>query len=257
MTQELEVAIAYAYDVFSPYSERFSATVCCCPSCFLEADRERLLKTPLREIDGHLLDQYSWSAHGQDDDGPRSDDLRYLLPRYFELIALNDPKLQNSSPSNLTQLGRTPWRTVWSAAEVAAIDGYFDALMRACLANGNVVDGWSGRSGSGYRCALQLDNILVMLVCAGADVARLLQVWDSAPDPAAALHIADFRFSLQTDERGTRFSDNYLEPDFEEAALAIGAFVCSPKATSRIEAAFFQTTDPGAQRLLSDSLFLG
>jgi hypothetical protein len=32
--------------------------------------------------------------------------------------------------------------------------------------------------------------------------------------------------------------------------------VTSAKATSRIEAAFFQATDPAAQSLLSDALFL-
>ena len=135
LTGELEAAITHAYAVFEPYGERFTAQVCLCPSCFAEADRDRLLKLPLRQIDGGLLDQYSWSAHGHDDDGPCSDDLRYLLPRYFELFALNDAALHNTPECNLTQLGQTAYRADWPAGEVAAIDRYFDALLLACLAN--------------------------------------------------------------------------------------------------------------------------
>ncbi len=256
MTEALQTAIANAYGVFARYGARFTAQVCQCPCCFIEADRDRLLKLPLREIDGYLLDQYSWSAHGHDDDGPLSDDLRYLLPRYFELFAVNDPKLHVSPECNLTQLGRTAWRKVWRAPEVAAIDGYFDALLEACLANSAVEGGWSGRGGSGFHCALQIDDVVVMLVRAGGDVGRLLRVWDAAPEPAAALHLADVRFSLQTDERGTRLSNPHLDPDFVGAALAVGDFVTSPRSTRRIETAFFNTTDPAAQSLLSDALFL-
>lgn len=108
MTPPLKAAIDQAYAVFAAYSKRFTAHVCTCPCCFIEADRARLLATPLRAIDGYLLDQYSWSAHGHDDDGPCSDDLRYLLPRYFELFACNDPALHDAPECNLIQLGGTP-----------------------------------------------------------------------------------------------------------------------------------------------------
>jgi hypothetical protein len=256
LTEELQTAIAHAYGVFAPYGARFTAQVCRCPVCFAEADRDRLLKLPPRQIDGYLLDQYSWSAHGHDNDGPLSDDLRYLLPRYFEMFALNDPALHNAPACNLTQLGRTAYRATWPRAEVAAIDGYFDTLLAACLANDAVEGGWKAASGSRYRCALRLNDVLGMLVRAGADVARLLAIWEAAPDPAAALHIANQRFMLVTDSRGTRLYNEQLEPDFVDAVLAIGAFVTSAKATSRIEAAFFQATDPAAQSLLSDALFL-
>jgi hypothetical protein len=256
MTDTLRAAIAHAYEVFAPYGERFTAQVCQCPCCFLAEDRNRLLGLPLREIDGYLLNQYSWSAHGHDDDGPLSDDLRYLLPRYFDLFATNDPKLHDDRECNLMQLGRTAWRTVWPAAEIEAIDGYFDALLQACLANSAVVSGWSGRGGSGQRCALRLDEVIAMLICAGGDVTRLLRIWQAAPDPAAALHLAELRFCLQSDERGTQLSNAHLRRDWIAPALAVGAFVASADATRRIEAAFFQTADPAAQSLLSDALFL-
>jgi hypothetical protein len=257
MSDQLEAAIAHAYEVFKPYCARFTAQVCRCPVCFCEVDREQLLKLPLRQIDGHLLNQYSWSAHGHDDNGPLSDDLRYLLPRFFELFALNDPALHDAPACNLTQLGRTAYRSVWPAVEVDAIDRYFDALFSACLTNDAIEGGWSGFNGSAYRCALRLDDVLAMLVRAGVNVAPLLAIWDTAPDPSAALHFANLRFMLATDTRGKRLDDPHLEPDFVDAALAIGASVTSTKATQRIEAAFFQTTDPAAQQLLSDALFLG
>jgi hypothetical protein len=245
LTEELRSAIAHAYEVFAPYGARFT-----------EADRDRLLASPLRQIDGSLLDQYSWSAHGHDDVGPLSDDLRYLLPRYFELFALNDPALHNTPECNLTQLGRTAYRATWSRAEVAAIDGYFDTLLAACLANHAVEGGWKAASGSPYRCALRLNDVLGMFVRAGADVARLLAIWDAAPDPAAALHLANMRFDLAADERGTRLGNAHLESEGVEAALTIGTFVTSARSTERIESAFFQIKDPAAQSLLSDALFL-
>ncbi len=256
MTETLRAAIAQAYEVFARYGERFTAQVCLCPCCFFEEDRERLLKLPLREIDGYLLEQYSWSAHGHDDDGPLSDDLRYLLPRYFELFAKNDPNLHDAPACNLTQLGRTAWRKIWPVAEVAAIETYFDALLQACLANSSIEGGWGGRGGSGYRCALQLEEVIVMMLLAGADVERLLAIWDAAPDPAAALHLADLRFSLRTDARGTWLGNAHLDREPIDAALAVGAFLGSQRATARIETAFFKTADPGAQHLLSDALFI-
>ena len=256
MTAALQSAIDHAYKVFAPYADRFTARVCVCNVCFSDEDRNRLLALPLRQIDGDLLDQYSWSAHGQDDDGPMSDDLRYLLPRYFELFALNDPRLHNAPECNLSQLGRTAYRSVWAKSEVAAIDGYFDALMAACLANTAVEGGWPGYSTSGNRCALSVDDVLGMLIRAGADVQRLLAVWEAAPDPAAALHMANLRFTLATDGRGTRLHNHHLEGDFAEPALAVGGFVASPVATARIEAAFFRAADPAVQQLLSDALCL-
>jgi hypothetical protein len=257
LTEQLQSSIAHAYEVFAPYGARFTAQVCRCPVCFAEADRDRILKLPVRQIDGYLLDQYSWSAHGHDDDGPLSDDLRYLLPRYFELFALNDAALHNAPECNLTQLGRTAYRSVWPSAEVEAIDRYFNALLAACLANAAMEGGWAEYSGSRYRCALRLNDVLGMLVRAGADVARLLAIWDAAPDPAAALHIANQRFMLVTDDRGTRLHNEHLDPDFVDAAVAVGTFVASARSTERIEAAFFQTMDPAAQRLMSDALLLG
>ena len=256
MTGPLQAAIDHAYVVFAPYAKRFTALVCQCNSCFSGEDRDLLLKLPLRKIDGPLLDQYSWSAHGQDDDGPRSDDLRYLLPRYFELFAQNDPKLHHTPECNLMQLGRTPYRSVWTHAEVEAIDRYFDALLTACLANEAVEGGWNGPAGSRYRCALKSDDVIAMLICAGADVARLLEIWRAAPDPAASLHMAHCRFDLSADSNGMRFDNPHLETNHREQARAFGAFVTSAEATNRIEQAFFLITDADAQQLLSDALFL-
>ena len=132
-----------------------------------------------------------------------------------------------------------------SPPEVAAIDSYFDALLMACLANTAVEAGWPGYSTSGFRCALSVDDVLGMMIRAGADVQRLLAVWEAAPDHGAALHIANLRFTLATDGRGTRLHNHHLESDFAEAALAVGAFLSSPTSTARIEAAFFLAAEIG------------
>ncbi len=150
-----------------------------------------------------------------------------------------------------------PYRTAWPTQEVAAIDSFNEALLRACLANGGVEGGWSMRGGAGYHCSLRIDGVITMLMRAGWDAARILDVWNTAPDPSAALHLAELRFRLQTDARGTRLDNPHLAGEYAQAAYAIGAFATSARATLRIEAAFFETEDPAAQTLLSDALFLG
>lgn len=251
MTTQLQSAIDHAYAVFAPYENRFTARVCTCLVCFLDEDRNRLIKLDLREIDGRLLSQYSWSAHGEDDDGPLSDDLRYLLPRYFELIALNDPTLHEALECVLMQLGRTSYRTAWSSEEVEAIDKYFDALLLASLANIALVPGYRGQI---YHCALKFTDVLGMMVCAGGDVQRLLDLWDVAPDPGASMHMADQRSLLTYKNGEARLSSSHVVSNSPAAAMLIGAFLASSRTTDRIEAAFFETSDRAAQQLLSDAL---
>jgi hypothetical protein len=90
MRPELRAIIDDAYDVFGGYRVRHSLSVCHCNSCMTVEHEQLLLKTPLREIPSHLLAEYTGSAHSRDD-GPVARERRYFLPRYFELLALNDP----------------------------------------------------------------------------------------------------------------------------------------------------------------------
>src|SRR5262245_51114724 len=90
MTPELKALVEDAYRIFGEYRIRHSLTVCHCNSCMTVENEQHLLATPLREIPAALLAEYTGSAHDWDD-GPVAREFRYFMPRYLELIALNDP----------------------------------------------------------------------------------------------------------------------------------------------------------------------
>jgi hypothetical protein len=260
MTDGLQMAIAAAYELFAHYRYRFRATVCHCDVCVSDENHEKLLKTPLRQIDGALLNEYSWSAHGVDAEhekasGPISDDLRYLLPRYFELIATNDLATHDTLEHCLSRLGQTPYRQHWPKAEVEAIDGFFDALLRACLSNTAIGPLMGGLNPPAYSCALAIEDYLIMMVIAGGDLARLLNVWDQSPGHPAALHMASMRRNVTYDGAIPHIHSPFLESkEYKKAAEAIGVFLMRPVVTGQIERAFFATHDPHEQQLLSGAL---
>jgi hypothetical protein len=83
-------AVARSYDVFGKYAPGDKLVACYCNVCMAPETEALLRTTPLREISSKLLAEYTNSAHGYEQ-GQIANDLRYLLPRYFELLALNDP----------------------------------------------------------------------------------------------------------------------------------------------------------------------
>jgi hypothetical protein len=133
MTPELENAIANVRRVFSRYSLNGRIIVCNCPSCVAPEVERELIRTPLSELSSSLLAEYTNSAHGWDD--RIAEDLRYFLPRYFELIALDDIPCQLDLEICLRRLSNAAWHEEWPAAEAKAIDDFFAALLRARLGN--------------------------------------------------------------------------------------------------------------------------
>ena len=134
MTPQLAAVIEDAYDVFGDYDVRRSLVVCHCNSCMTVEDEQRLLKTPLREIPARLLAEYTGSAHSWDD-GPVARQMRYFLPRYFELIAQGDPPDNIGLDICLRRLAQAGWRETWPKAEEEIIDRFFDELISASVLN--------------------------------------------------------------------------------------------------------------------------
>ena len=98
-------------------------------------------------------------------------------------------------------------------------------------------------------------DVLTLVVTARGDIDRVLAVWDTAPDPAAAIHMAALREDVLHHAARTHFHSPYLD-EFPEAADKIGAFLMRPQTIPRIEATFFMVTDPRLQQLLSDAIHL-
>jgi hypothetical protein len=239
--------------VFGRYRIGNTLEVCHCPVCMTEEAERRLLATPLADIPATLLAEYTNSAHGYDD-GRIADELRYLLPRYFELIAAGDPPHPSLETSLcLDRLGYADWGDRWPAAEAAAIQGFFDALTAARVRRIE-----PRRNPRGWELKHDIAEVLAMIATAGGDVARALAAWDAVEDPPAALWMADQRRYLTMAVGRPYYWNTFIHgadmDSHREAGYDIGAFLARPETEARIEAAFFATGDPALQAILSDGL---
>lgn len=247
----LRAAIERAYATFAISRVDFTLGVCHCNCCCTEANERALIDTPLREVSSDLLSEYTNSAHGYDEpaDGHV---LRYFLPRYFELIALNDPPHYGDLWHCLSRLGQANYRRNWSQAEIEAIDVYFDALLSDKLADVGL-DQWP----VGRRLSYPITDLLEMMLRAGADVERLVSAWSSSQDPGASVHAADLvvyvvpHEGLPTLDRGPEHGRD--TPWSLEVRRALGTFLASPQMVTRMERAFFALDGPRAlHAILSD-----
>lgn len=249
MTPELRATIEDAYRIFGGYTVRRSLSVCHCNSCMSEETEHELLTTPLRETPYKLLAEYTNSAHDWDD-GPVAREMRYFLPRYFELIAINDSPFAMDIDICLRRLARAGWREKWPKAEEDIIDRFFDDIVVDAVHRLSTVE-WP----VGWRLEFDITDTLTMIATAGGDIDRVLAVWDAADDPAAAIHMAAARESVRTETSRTYLHSPYLDDD-PATADKIGAFLTRPEIDSRLEAAFFQIENPHLAKLVSDSIYI-
>jgi hypothetical protein len=249
MRPQLRAVVEDAYDAFGDYRIRHSLSVCHCNSCMSVEHERELLKTPLRDIPANLLAEYTGSAHSWDD-GPVAREMRHFLPRYFKLIARNDPPDSLGIDICLRRLAQADWRAKWPDRECIIIDRFFDELMLASLERTDMV-----RWPAGWRLAFDLADVLTLVVTAHGDLDRVLAVSDAAPDPHAAIHMAAQRQDVVRQTSRTYFYSAYLE-DYRDAADKIGAFLARPEITPRIETSFFKIENPRLQQLLSDATYL-
>ena len=243
---DLHAVIEEAYWVFSGYRPQKTLNVCHCDVC-IDAESERaLLATPLRQISSKLLSRYTDAVSAGTDD-VRFDELRYFLPRYLELIAANDPPDDMGYNICLRRLQEAIWRTAWPAEQVAVIERFFDAYLASSLTNVELCQ-WP----AGWALRFPLGDVLTMIATAGGDIERVLRIWEAAPDPGAALHMAALRSDL-TGGPEWRLNDAHLSPDFRAAARAIGAFLTREDVDARLETVFFSLEDERHQKIVSDA----
>lgn len=249
MTPELQATIEDAYRAFGRYRLDGALVVCNCNCCVSDENEQRLIHTPLREIPYQLLTEYTDSAHGWDDEIV-ANEMRYFLPRYFELIATSSSRFNMHIDDCLRRLAHARWRDTWPAAESEIIDRFFQGLIVSSVQKLDLVE-WP----VGWRLKFDLVDVLTLIVTAQGDIGRALTAWDGAEDPEAAIHMAAVRERVSWS--GERFSlhSAYLERDYVAEAEAIGAFLMRPDVTERIEAAFFRAEDPRLQQILSDALW--
>src|SRR5262249_9081342 len=148
---------------------------------------------------------YTGSAHDWDD-GPVAREFRYFMPRYLELIALNDPPDTMGIDICLRRLGRSTWRETWPRQEQDIVDRFFDTFVVASLKRLDLAL-WP----VGWRLKFDLADVLTMVVTAGGRLDRVLAAWEAAEDPAAAIHMAALRADVLETGDGAYFHSAYLE----------------------------------------------
>ena len=247
MSSELTVAIEEAYRVFGAYRLGHELIACHCRCCMTEEAERQLVNMPLRSVPAKLLAEYTNSAHAYDDDRV-SRELRYFLPRYFELIAAHEYPDRGGLDICLRRLGDADYRNKWPRAEVESIDLFFDAFLSDGLTRLDLAL-WP----VGYRLAFDIKNVVTLVVTAGGDVDRFLHNWAGAEDPGAAIHVAALREDVLEERHKAYLYSAYLE-SHEDAAERIGAWLLQPNLTARIEAAFFAVSDPRLQVILSNGM---
>lgn len=247
MSSELQAAVENAYREFAHYRLKGTVYVCNCPVC-VDAQTERDLCTvPLRQISARLLAEYTHSGHGWDD--RIADDFRYFLPRYFELIAAGAPPSNVGIETCLGQLYVSNYRTGWPSSEVAAIDAFFLALVRAQLAASVHID----RTGIPALQEEELEDILCMIANADGDLAEVLAVWDSDRSRTATLRIAHIISVAKWRKKllANAFWDGLSRPRVEAGMRQVMAWLVRPETRERLEAACLAEQDADAAALLS------
>ena len=180
-------AVEDAYVVFATYSPGAQLATCRCPECMDDETEQRLLTTPPRDIDWELLSEYTWSANGTNDPKYNADELRYFLPRYFELIAAGEhPCFGNPEPA-LRQLGRIAFRTSWPTNEIKAIDDFFSALLAHNLSQ--PIAWYETRTGETIASSDVLADLCLMAI-GGCDLTQLLALWERDLRIEASAHLA-------------------------------------------------------------------
>ena len=248
VSPELATAVEAAYRAFAGYRLRGALEVCRCPVCVAEPVERGLCTLPLRAMPARLLAEYTHSAHGFD--ARVADELRHFLPRYFELIAQGDPPSNSGIETCLGRLHAADWRARWPAAEVAVIEAFFAALLRARLGVPPPIDplGFPVFDGD------EAEDVLCMVAHAGGDLAGLLAQWDAERGRAATLHVANIVSKADWLKRrldNTFWQSCSRRPHVVRAMRAVLAWLLTAEMRERLEHACLAEQDEATAALLA------
>lgn len=228
ITAPLQDAIDNSYVVFGRYRLTGTIVYCDCPSCMTPEVAAKLSSLPLKDIGVDLLSEYTNSAHGYNRDQIETE-FKYFLPKYFDLIGHCQPPSYLDLEVCLTRL--KGYRDVWRETEKEAVDAFFDAFLEACLQQGRLLE-WP----VGLRLEFDIGSVLAMIVLAGGDLNKALEIIDRNTGALVAVHLASLRMELGSKD-GTQYYDNAFLEDHPDAAKRIGSWLQRDCVTERILAA--------------------
>jgi len=249
MPPDVQAAIETAYRVFARYDLRAGLMVCRCDVCVPPQAARALATLPLREIPAPVLGEYTDSAHELT---PLvADQLRYFLPRYFELLAGGEVPTALGVETCLRRLGHADWRAAWPRAEADAISAFFTAQFRALLDTPNPA--LAEFPGLPSYNADSAEDWLCTVAHAGGEMAPLLAVWDEAAGLNADLRLANMIAGADWAERRLRNSAWYgnLHAIAEPAMAEVTAWLRRPAIRARLEAACLAARNADDAALLS------
>lgn len=247
MHPDVQAAVDTAYRVFARYDVREGLVVCRCDACVAPQVERTLIVLPLREIPASLLGEYTNSAHVWTP--VVADQLRYFLPRYFELLAVGEIPNALGMETCLIRLHEADWRTSWPRAEADAIMGFFTARFRALLETSSPA--LAEFPGLPSHDADPAEDWLCMVAHAGGDIAPLLAVWDDATGLNAALRLANVIGGADW-SAGRLRNEGWDASDHGEAAMTdVMAWLRRPSIRARLETACLAAGNADAAALLS------
>lgn len=242
MTPRLEAAVERAYTVFAKYRLTTPLIYCDCGVCMGEGAAERLSSLSLREIPSSLLAEYTNSAHGYDRTNIEPQ-FRYFLPRYLDLIAHCEPPSHLGLATSLDRLAG--YRDHWPAEEAETINEFFDAFLEASVHQLLLLE-WP----VGLELEFDMGELLGMIIRAGGDLERVLNVFDHCPDPDAAIHMANMRTEIKT-RCGTPCYTNAYYSNYPEASRRVAEWLSRESVTLRIMVAHDMLQTPDYDEILN------
>jgi len=226
-TPRLTAAVENAYKAFSDCKFHGPLIHCSCNLCMTDEHAKILSAKPLREIPTWLLAEYTNSAHDHNEHVETQ--LKYFLPRYFELIAECDPPSDFGLQVMFSGLAKSGWRERWHEKHLNAFDEFCFAFLEACCQQLEVCE-WP----AGHRIAFDMSEVLSMVVTCEGDLQRLLDTFEGCSDPGAALHMANLRSQIKVRIGGKPYLGDAFMSDYREQAEQIAEFLLSEKLDKRI-----------------------
>ncbi|MEM7303590.1 MAG: hypothetical protein AAF468_21125 [Pseudomonadota bacterium] len=234
-----------AYEVFGSYKPNLPLHSCGCDMCVPPEMQKEIISTPLRDLPLGLLQSWEESAAANasvaaDDNFDLGEawslEVRAFLPRIMQALAEGEEPSTLGIENAFRTAAQADW-TMWPDQERKLLARFAEEYFLCSL--NRVALSWAP-IGHVLKYGTDGDEAAVMLLVMGIDVERVIALWDKAPDPAGAVHLAEARRSLEYDAgcNAEVYGSVWLE-DQKEACARLGHWLMSDDANARLEAAFF------------------
>jgi hypothetical protein len=219
------------YETFSSYTFRPDMP-CCIPHCFDQSEIEFLGSKPLCKLTAEELSSFTSSLMLTCGETP---DLKYFLPRVFELAAQNAFVWPNPEIV-LGKLSRAQWKD-WPEDERKAVRAFLKAWWRYRLQLPDIGAGMTS-----------FEDCLAALCCTHDDLTEYLQIWLETTELVAVEHLTAFYFAHGT----TIWLGGTFNSFVEKSSVAtIKRWLQSDATLSYLERAFFAHEDSSIAEAIS------